>query len=119
MNKFFFSELADEIMMAQAAVFILGSIETSSSTLSYCLHELAYHPEEQVTHKLQITKRTTNSLCLYIYFWNKKQIPSKTNARQFYKTRVCCQNSKTFTRSDFDIYEGALGKWRDLHNGGR
>lgn len=40
-------KLADEIMMAQAAVFILGSIETSSSTLSYCLHELAYHPEEQ------------------------------------------------------------------------
>ncbi|CAH2233755.1 jg3617 [Pararge aegeria aegeria] len=41
------SQLADDIMLAQVAVFILGSIETSSSTLSYCLHELAYHPEEQ------------------------------------------------------------------------
>ncbi|XP_075986809.1 cytochrome P450 6k1-like [Anticarsia gemmatalis] len=40
-------ELADNLMLAQAAVFILGSIETSSTTLSYCLHELAYHPQVQ------------------------------------------------------------------------
>ncbi|XP_023944126.2 cytochrome P450 6k1-like [Bicyclus anynana] len=41
------SQLAEDIMIAQAAVFILGSVETSSATLAYCLHELAYHPEEQ------------------------------------------------------------------------
>ncbi|XP_073941945.1 cytochrome P450 6k1-like [Choristoneura fumiferana] len=41
------SQLADELMLAQAAVFILGSVETSSTTLSYTLHELAHHPEEQ------------------------------------------------------------------------
>ncbi|CAK1599619.1 unnamed protein product [Parnassius mnemosyne] len=41
------SELADNLMLAQAAVFILGSIETSSTTLSYFLHELAHHPKEQ------------------------------------------------------------------------
>nr|DAB41787.1 TPA_inf: cytochrome P450 CYP332A1 [Heliothis virescens] len=41
------SHLADNLMMAQAAVFILGAIETSSTTLTYMLHELAYHPDEQ------------------------------------------------------------------------
>nr|DAB41789.1 TPA_inf: cytochrome P450 CYP332A31 [Mamestra configurata] len=41
------SQLGDNLMMAQAAVFILGSIETSSTTLTYLLHELAYHPDEQ------------------------------------------------------------------------
>ncbi|KAJ2946515.1 hypothetical protein O0L34_g12567 [Tuta absoluta] len=41
------SKLADNLMLAQAAVFIFGSIDTSSTTLSYCLHELAHHPEEQ------------------------------------------------------------------------
>ncbi|KAJ0181076.1 hypothetical protein K1T71_003161 [Dendrolimus kikuchii] len=41
------SDLANDLMMAQAAVFILGSIETSSSNLSYCLHELAHHPDKQ------------------------------------------------------------------------
>nr|AWH61658.1 cytochrome P450 [Helicoverpa armigera] len=41
------SKLADDLMMAQAALFILGAIETSSTTLTYMLHELAYHPEEQ------------------------------------------------------------------------
>ncbi|XP_045760665.1 cytochrome P450 6k1-like [Maniola jurtina] len=40
-------EMADDILVAQAAAFIFGSVETSSSALSYCLHELAYHPEEQ------------------------------------------------------------------------
>ncbi|XP_045760427.1 cytochrome P450 6k1-like [Maniola jurtina] len=50
------SELADNIMLAQAAVFILGSIETSSTTLSYCLHELAYHPEEQEKLYNEISK---------------------------------------------------------------
>lgn len=46
-----FLDLADNLMLAQAAVFILGSIETSSTALSYCLHELAHHPEEQVNAK--------------------------------------------------------------------
>ena len=36
-------------MMAQASIFILGAIETSSTTLTYMLHELAYHPDEQVS----------------------------------------------------------------------
>nr|DAB41778.1 TPA_inf: cytochrome P450 CYP332A4 [Danaus plexippus] len=40
-------DYADNILLAQVAVFILGSIETSSSVLSYSLHELAYHPDEQ------------------------------------------------------------------------
>lgn len=44
-----FAEYADHLMLAQVAVFILGSIETSSTTLSYCLHELAHHPELQVS----------------------------------------------------------------------
>ncbi|KOB74091.1 Uncharacterized protein OBRU01_04023 [Operophtera brumata] len=38
-------QLADDLMLAQAAIFILGSIETSSTTLSYCMHEL----DERVT----------------------------------------------------------------------
>ncbi|XP_041974729.1 cytochrome P450 6k1-like [Aricia agestis] len=42
-------EMADKLMLAQAAVFILGSVETSSTTLSYLMHELAHHPEEQET----------------------------------------------------------------------
>nr|DAB41794.1 TPA_inf: cytochrome P450 CYP332A39 [Operophtera brumata] len=41
------TQLADDLMLAQAAIFILGSIETSSTTLSYCMHELAHHPELQ------------------------------------------------------------------------
>ncbi|XP_050681144.1 cytochrome P450 6k1-like [Leptidea sinapis] len=40
-------EFADDLMIAQAAVFILGAVDTSSTVLSYCLHELSHHPDVQ------------------------------------------------------------------------
>lgn len=49
------SELADNLMIAQAALFILGAVETSSTTLSFCLHELAYKPDKQVKYFLHIS----------------------------------------------------------------
>ncbi|CAH0600634.1 unnamed protein product [Chrysodeixis includens] len=50
------TDLADNLMLAQAAVFILGSIETSSTTLSYCIHELSHHPEEQEKLYREVSK---------------------------------------------------------------
>nr|DAB41783.1 TPA_inf: cytochrome P450 CYP332A2 [Helicoverpa armigera] len=41
------SQLSENLMMAQAAFSILGSMETSSTTMSYVLHELAHHSDEQ------------------------------------------------------------------------
>lgn len=38
----------EDLMLGQVAVFILGAIETSSSTLIYCLHELSHHSDIQV-----------------------------------------------------------------------
>nr|DAB41785.1 TPA_inf: cytochrome P450 CYP332A12 [Heliconius hecale] len=62
------AKLADNIMLAQVAVFIFGAIETSSTTLSYCLHELAHHPEEQEELHKEISKaveRTGNDVLEY------------------------------------------------------
>ncbi|XP_049887196.1 cytochrome P450 6k1-like [Pectinophora gossypiella] len=55
------SQLADDLMLAQAAVFILGSVETSSGTLSSCLHELAHHPEEQEKLYKEVSDALTRS----------------------------------------------------------
>nr|DAB41775.1 TPA_inf: cytochrome P450 CYP332A38 [Lerema accius] len=55
------SELADNLMLAQAAVFILGSIETSSTTLSYTLHELAYNPVAQEKLYNEVKEAIENS----------------------------------------------------------
>ncbi|XP_026484406.2 cytochrome P450 6k1-like [Vanessa tameamea] len=38
---------ADDVILAQAAVFILGSIETSSTTIAFVLHEIAHRPDVQ------------------------------------------------------------------------
>ncbi|CAB3245292.1 unnamed protein product [Arctia plantaginis] len=41
------TDTTDNLIVAQAALFILGAIDTSAATLCYLLHELAHHPEEQ------------------------------------------------------------------------
>ncbi|XP_026725871.1 cytochrome P450 6k1-like [Trichoplusia ni] len=41
------SQLADDLMLAQAALFIFAAIGTSSTTICYCLHELAHNLEKQ------------------------------------------------------------------------
>ncbi|XP_045497732.1 cytochrome P450 6j1-like isoform X1 [Colias croceus] len=43
------ADRGENLMVAQAAAFIMASIETSTSTLTYCFSELAYHQEEQET----------------------------------------------------------------------
>ncbi|XP_045533806.1 cytochrome P450 6B6 isoform X4 [Papilio machaon] len=40
-------ELTEEIIAAQIMIFFAAGFETSSSSTSYTLHELAYNPEEQ------------------------------------------------------------------------
>ncbi|GBP51614.1 Cytochrome P450 6k1 [Eumeta japonica] len=54
-------KMSDDLMLAQVAVFILGSIETSSTTLSYLLHELSHHPEEQEKLYQEITEAMKNT----------------------------------------------------------
>ncbi|CAH2068447.1 unnamed protein product, partial [Iphiclides podalirius] len=62
------SELADNLMLAQAAVFILGSIETSSTVLSYCLHELANYPKEQEKLYNEVNQALQNSENQFLSF---------------------------------------------------
>ena len=48
---FFFLALSDQELMAQSIIFIFGGYETTSTSLSFIIYELATHPDVQ--QKLQ------------------------------------------------------------------
>ncbi|XP_013161758.1 PREDICTED: cytochrome P450 6B6-like [Papilio xuthus] len=59
-------ELTEELMMAQIVVFFAAGFETSSSSTSYTLHELAYNPEEQRKVQEEVDRvlaKYDNKLC--------------------------------------------------------
>jgi len=51
---FCFSEIDGDLFVAQALTFLLGSFETSASTLSFALYELTFHPEIQQILRAEI-----------------------------------------------------------------
>jgi cytochrome P450 family 6 len=51
-----FSEIDGDLFVAQAFVFLIAGHETSSSTLSFALYELALHPEIQQNLRAEIMK---------------------------------------------------------------
>lgn len=53
-----FSELfSDDILAANSFVFFVAGFETTASTISYCLYELAMNPEIQVKLREIIKQR--------------------------------------------------------------
>ena len=50
----FFSEIDGDLFVAQALSFLLAGFETSASTLSFALYELALHPEMQRSVRAEI-----------------------------------------------------------------
>ncbi|CAB3243714.1 unnamed protein product [Arctia plantaginis] len=59
-------ELDLKCMVAQVFVFFAAGFETSSSATSYMLHELAFHPEEQIKVQEeidQVLSKYGNKLC--------------------------------------------------------
>ncbi|OWR47058.1 cytochrome P450 6AN5 [Danaus plexippus plexippus] len=59
-------EMDIEVLVAQVFVFFAAGFETSSSTTSYTLHELAYHPETQKKIQDEIDRvlsKYDNKLC--------------------------------------------------------
>jgi cytochrome P450 family 6 len=51
---FCFSEIDGDLFVAQALSFLIGSVETSASTLSFALYELAFHPEIRQSLRAEI-----------------------------------------------------------------
>ncbi|XP_050524158.1 probable cytochrome P450 6a13 isoform X2 [Daktulosphaira vitifoliae] len=50
-------ELTEELIAAQVFVFFLAGFETSSTTLSFCLHELALNPDIQLKVQMEIADK--------------------------------------------------------------
>ena len=53
-TSFCFSEIDGDLFVAQALTFLLAGYESSSSTLTFALYELALHPEIQQSLRAEI-----------------------------------------------------------------
>jgi len=51
-----FSEIDGDLFVAQALLFLMAGYETSSSTLTFVLYELARHPEIQQSLREEISQ---------------------------------------------------------------
>jgi cytochrome P450 family 6 len=55
-----FSEIDGDLFVAQALMFLLAGYETSASTLTFALYELALHPEIQQDLRAEIKQVLSN-----------------------------------------------------------
>ncbi|XP_045533801.1 cytochrome P450 6B2 isoform X1 [Papilio machaon] len=106
-------ELSEALMVAQVFVFFAAGFETSASSTSYTLHELAYHPEEQLKVQEEIDRvlaKYENKLCYdAINEMNYLRCAFKEGIRMFpslgHLVRKCARKY-TFPDMDLTIDEG-------------
>lgn len=48
-------EMSEELLLAQAAIFLQGGFDTSGGALTWMIHELAHQPHIQVKLKSSLT----------------------------------------------------------------
>lgn len=68
LNLFDFIEIfTNEILAANAFVFFVAGFETTATTISYCLYELALNPDiqDQLREQLKETLNTNNGQLSY------------------------------------------------------
>ncbi|XP_013161788.1 PREDICTED: cytochrome P450 6B2-like [Papilio xuthus] len=106
-------ELSEALMVAQVFVFFAAGFETSASSTSYTLHELAYNPQEQLKVQEEIDRvlaKYDNRLCYdAVNEMNYLRCAFKEGIRMFpslgYLVRKCARKY-TFPDMDLTIDEG-------------
>ncbi|KPJ14075.1 Cytochrome P450 6B2 [Papilio machaon] len=106
-------ELSEALMVAQVFVFFAAGFETSASSTSYTLHELAHHPDVQRKAQEDIDRvlaKYDNKLCYdAINEMNYLRCAFKEGLRMFpslgYLMRKCA-HKYTFPDMDLTIDEG-------------
>jgi cytochrome P450 family 6 len=91
------AEFTDNLLASQAFIFFLAGFETSSTTLSFCLHELAVNSQiqERLREEIDSTLKKSEGKITYDGLQNMPYLDQVLDGEKYEESPFCFSSQRT------------------------